>query len=163
MNILKDIPRTFLVAFAVMFLIGIAGGFLAVTQDTGSTQASAQSCEGYCVDLTEEAAYPVSVAVPVGEYVQFNTKDDKVHNLIVNAAADAHGGEAHGGAHSDDTADKDHHDVPEGALQSDHFGRNEAWRVQFKQAGTFRITDIHNENIDIVVVAYTPGGDYSIQ
>jgi plastocyanin len=96
-----------------------------------------------CISLKEGSAEPTLVTVEAGSDVQFNSSDGKMHNLSL----------VHSGIQ--------HHD--ESRYESGDFGANEAWKVQFKQDGSFTFHDKYNDKIQVSVVVYTPGKDYKIQ
>lgn len=105
--------------------------------------SSVPACKDTCVSLYEDKASPNTIAVAVGSYVQFNSKDGKTHDLSLGA-----GGEEH--QHM-------------GKFQSGEFKADEGWRVQFKNEGTFTFHDHYNPKVNIVVIVYTPGKDYKVQ
>ncbi len=75
------------------------------------TQVSSKvNCKDTCVSLFEDKASPNTIAVGVGSYVQFNSKDGKTHDLSLGA-----GGEEH-----------QHF----GKFQSGEFKGDEGWRVR---------------------------------
>ncbi len=101
-----------------------------------------KSCVGTCIALKKEGASPTTIAVPVGSFVQFNSADGKSHSLSLGG-----GGEEH--SHM-------------GQFSSGTFTADEAWRVQFKDEGTFKFHDHFNPKINVLIVVYTPGKDYKI-
>ena len=101
------------------------------------------NCKDTCVDLYQDKASPDTVAVTVGSYVQFNSKDGKTHDLSLGAGGSEH--------------------VHTGKFQSGDFGANEGWRVQFNEEGSFVFHDHLNPKISVLVVVYTAGKDYKIQ
>lgn len=119
----------------ILFAVGVATGIslVAVTvwqqsKVVGVTKA---------VALERDAAKPSVVAVKKGEYVQFNSRDGREHNLV---QGQLDGGVS--GGHG--TSDK----------QSGIFKANEAWRVQFKEKGTYNFYDQFNPRIVITVITY---------
>lgn len=149
------------VVFAAM--IGFAG--VRIMQPGN---ANAASCTGTCVEITAEGMNPDTLAVKVGDFVQFNTADGQMHNISLGAGA---------GAHVEEDQEKGHHEGKEtkgyvahgaphehvGDYSSGDFGSGEAWKVQFKKAGTFRLHDHYNPNLEILVVVYEPGVTSQIQ
>ena len=91
------------------------------------------------------------VAIKVLSLSDFSTNNDstEVHvgkwNIIVHEGDE--GGEEH---------------VHEGKFSSGEFKADEAWRVQFNDAGTFFFHDHLNPKLNILVVVYTPGANYKI-
>lgn len=141
------IANTPLLLASIAVLAGVVGFIGMRTQQ--SKPAAAASCQGICVALTAEGMNPDTLAIKVGEFVQFNTADGQTHNISLGAGDDGH-------------EDKDHaaHDAPHehvGDYSSGEFGKGEAWKVQFKKTGTFHLHDHHHPNLQILVVVYQPG------
>ncbi len=110
----------------------------------GNNQTGAPAnCKGECVALGKNKATPDTLAVKVGSYVQFNSADGKTHRLSIGE-----GGKEH-----------DH----KGNFSSGDFKGDEAWRVQFKDKGSFLFHDHYNPKISVSVVVYTPGKEYKVQ
>lgn len=109
---------------------------------TNKKAESRKDCNGTCVGLYKNKAIPDTIAVVRGTFVQFNSKDGKTHDLSLGK----------GGEHHEHT----------GTFQSGDFNANEAWRVQFKDDGSYYFHDHLNPAINILVVVYTPGKDYTI-
>lgn len=131
--------------FAVV-LAGIVGfgavyGFSSAYMDTKS--ASQDDCKDTCVALRKDGANPNSIAVALDSYVQFNSADGKSHNLSIGKGGDEH-------EHT-------------GKYYSGEFQADEAWRVQFKEEGTYTFHDHLNPKINIVVIVYQPGKDYKVE
>lgn len=146
MEILKKTPKNQNQALIVVFIVALIVGFAVVysiSSNDKSTTYSKSSCSGTCVSLFEDKASPDTLTVKVGDYVQFNSADGKSHNLSLGK-----GGEEHG---------------HKGKFYSGEFKADEAWRVQFKEEGTFFFHDHLNPKITILVVVYTPDKEYKIQ
>lgn len=152
--------------FGLLFLAAIGAGLISFTvvnnikgNEKLSATAEQKTCSDICVSLTESAMSPNAIFVKVGEFVQFNTNDGKTHNISLGAGADVH-----------DDASEDHHDADHettphehtGAYSSGEFGVGEAWRVQFKEPGTYMLHDHYNPKLFITVVVYQPGADNSV-
>ena len=120
----------------------LIGFFSIQAVSSARVQAEAAACQGNCVSLQQGRMTPDEIAVKEGSYVQFNTADDSKHNIALGDGADdsAH---SHSGAH-DHTA----------AYSSGDFGKGEAWRVQFKAKGTYKLHDHYNPSQRILVVVY---------
>ena len=123
---------------AVAILFGLVGFVIArqVGSDRASISATAECPVDVCVALQSEAAVPDTVAINVGQSIQFNSADGQTHSLSQGL-----GGEEH--SHT-------------GPYSSGDFAGDEAWRVQFKQPGTFKFHDHYNPDVNILVVAYEP-------
>ncbi len=100
-----------------------------------------------CVYLKGNHAEPDAITVAVGDYVQVNSADGQTHDI-----ASGSGDENHTGAH-----------VHTDGAESGSFKADEAWKVQFKTAGTFDFHDHYHPEIHFTVIAYIPGGDYKIK
>lgn len=90
------------------------------------------------VYLKDDKASPDTLAVQVGESVQFNTADGLTHYIGLG-----------GGGHS-------HKETGDGDLKSGQFGPGESYRVMIKKSGTFQFHDHEHANINVLVVAYEP-------
>lgn len=116
----------------------------AVTFTITSNKATSQTrCAGVCVALREDKAEPDTLTVKKGSFVQFNSADGKTHSL-----SRGKGGKTH--SHS-------------GKFTSGEFKADEAWRVQFKEEGSFFFHDHFNPKINVLVVVYKPGKDYKVE
>jgi plastocyanin len=98
------------------------------------------------VDIKDSVVTPNQLTIPIGQTVQFNTKDGLSHQMGL--------GEGSGNGHQHEDGQQAHeHD---GSYTSGEFGAGEAWKVTFKQAGTFTFHDHLHPNINILIVAYQP-------
>lgn len=134
-----------LVSLAALVLVSSIVGFMGVQAITGgsSKNVSNSRCDVICVALRPEGMDPSELAVEVGQFVQFNSADGQHHNI-----AEGDGAEAHKGAD-----DPNHHDHV-GGFVSGEFGPDEAWRVQFKKPGTYKLHDHHHPDQKILVIVY---------
>lgn len=130
---------------ATLFVSTVVGfGLVYGLSDRSTTITNrANSCEGTCIALKKEGASPATVAVPVGGFVQFNSADGASHSLSIGS-----------GGH-------DHNHT--GKFSSGTFKADEAWRVQFKDEGTFKFHDHLNPKINVLIIVYTPGKEYKVQ
>jgi plastocyanin len=129
--------------FAIILLIGIAsvfGGFY-LSQPAGWKKPlqAHRHCSDICVELRPGGMMPDELAVKAGSFVQFNSADGKKHNLAEGDGSDS-------GHHNN-------HDHT-GRFASGDFAADEAWRVQFKQRGTYKLHDHYNPNLRILIVVY---------
>jgi plastocyanin len=134
--------RVSLVSITLIAIAFAAAGFMIARQvaiDSQGATASQYACEGTCVALMADKAEPDTLTVKAGEYVQFNSADGKAHSLSLGLGGKEH---QHKGPFSS------------GAFQAD-----EAWRVQFKEPGTYTFHDHLNPNINVLVVVYQEGTD----
>ena len=110
------------------------------------------------VDLLADGPEPSAVSVEKGKYVQFNTKDSKTHNIgqgsgeVTSHAAHGDDEQSTHGEH----VKTETHEHTEGTKESGVFGRDQAYRLQFNEKGTFTFHDHLNPEISIVVVVYEP-------
>lgn len=133
---------------AVVVVAGLISFGAVVATANKKAVAGAKSCQAICVSLTKDGISPDTLAVKVGEYVQFNSADGQQHNIGLG------GGEAD--KQTDATGHEHHEHV--GDYTSGDFVANEAWRVQFKQPGTYKFHDHYNPNLNILIVVYDPAG-----
>ncbi len=116
-------------------------GFLAA-----QTMASKNSKSIHHVNLTSHGADPNVIAVVKGQYVQFNARDGKQHQMSQGSGDNEAHHQTHMGVHEHQVNGKD----------SGVFGPSEAYRVQFSQTGTFNFHDHLNPKLSITVVVYEP-------
>lgn len=139
--------RNFVVGFLAIILA--VGGFIIASNFSGATHQSARTSaimdnEGNAitnVTLKDNKATPDTVTVLAGNTVQFNSADNKKHNMAEGE------GNAAGHVHNH-----------EGSYQSRDFGANEAWRVRFKKAGNYFFHDHYNPDLNVLVVVYEHKG-----
>lgn len=93
----------------------------------------------YTVSLFIDHAQPQELMLKVGEFVQFNSKDGKYHNISSGKGNDY---------------GKDHDHVGE-AFVSGVFGPDEGYLLQFKKAGIFYFHDDLNPKLFVTVVVYS--------
>jgi plastocyanin len=120
--------------------------FIARTQSSNAIVRSNTCRQSTCIDITSSGLRPDSVAVRKGDTVQFNTKDGQLHNFGIGGGSDhsSQGKDASGG----------HGHEHFGEYASGDFGADQAWRVQFKQTGTYMFHDHYNPNLNVLVVVY---------
>lgn len=131
----------------IMTVVAIAAAAISFGA-TYSRQSQTVAATGNVVqvDLLGDHADPSVVSVEKGQYVQFNAKDGKMHDI----------GQGRGeSATHHDHADTGHEHVAE-AEQSGTFGDKEAYKLQFTETGTFTFHDHLHPTISIVVVVYEP-------
>lgn len=159
MNSLTQFAQNhFKLVVAAILLIAVVASFSAMYVFSSQDQVSAnQACEvDICVDITENGMQPGEIAVKTGQYVQFNTKDDRSHSLSLGNGT-SHGEKSHDEDTADseaDSHDSDHSHEHLGSLQSGKFGPGEGWKVQFTEPGTFVIHDHNYPENSILVVVY---------
>ncbi len=124
--------------YSVMFtLLALVAGVISFTvASRGSAQSSGEMSlqNDVAVSLRDEGAVPDTITVRAGQTVQFNSADGRSHNLSLGK-----GGEEHN---------------HRGPFASGEFGADEAWRVQFKQAGSYFFHDHYNPSSIVLVVVY---------
>lgn len=128
----------------VFMLVALAGFTATFAMSKGSSAVtSTTKCQGTCVALQADGAKPDTITVTPGSYVQFNSADGKEHSLSLGDGGSEH----------------EH----KGSFSSGDFKADEAWRVQFKDEGSYIFHDHYNPDINVLVVVYTPGKDYKIE
>ena len=90
----------------------------------------------HMVSLVGKKADPEIVLARVGDYVQFNSRDGKNHDLEQGSG----------------NAIDESHDHKEFALGSGNFTKDEAYKVQFKKVGIYAFHDHYNPDIYIRVI-----------
>ena len=147
MQAFKGFSRKQFGTLAAVLLVASLVSFLAIftlsTRNKDNRMSSQSTCQGTCVDLYEDKASPDTLAVSVGSFVQFNSKDGKTHDLSLGGGGNEH--------------------QHKGKFQSGEFKGDEGWRVQFKEEGTYTFHDHYNPKVNVVLVVYTPGKDYKVQ
>ncbi len=99
----------------------------------------------HTVDLLGDHASPNEFAIKVGEYIQFNTKDNSTHNIA----------EGQGAEEGTSTVEKGHdHGVDFG--ESGSFGAGEAYKVKISKVGAYFFHDHVHPAITVTVLVYDP-------
>lgn len=122
----------------VIPLFAIAVVFGSALRIGRQSQSQSQSQSLYRIALLPDRAEPNILIVTVGEFVDFASRDNRSHNLIIEK-----------NAHED--GNHDHRQQESGA-----FGADEAYRVEFNQPGTWKFSDKSNPNVAATVIAYVP-------
>ncbi len=113
------------------------------------------SCASNCVLITNNGFAKSELAVKVGDFVEFRSADGKSHNLALGEGNE-HSSSTSQPAQTDSDTEHSHDHVQ--GTESGTFGADEAWKVQFKKAGTYIIHDHLNPELNILVIAYQPVG-----
>lgn len=93
------------------------------------------------VDILADRISPNELVVPVGDYVQFDTKDGQQHNMAQGDGHDlAHGHMMHDG------------DEP----QSGIFGEGEAYKVTFTKTGLYVFHDQLHPDLNVAILVFDP-------
>lgn len=138
------LSRKQLSLLAVIALTAGFMGFFGMRATLGQTATATKSCDlAKCVQLTESGAIPDILTIEVGTVVIFNSADGKKHSLSLGE-----GGEDH---------------VHSGPFSSGDFEADEAWKVEFKEQGTFEFHDHYNPKLSVLVVVFKPGADRTIK
>ena len=140
----------YLKVLLLVIIIGlIAFGTTFSLSRSKSLELSSSKCDQkiVCVALREDRAEPDAISVPIGGYAQFNSADNKMHNI-----AEGSGDVDHDGSH-----------VHSGKHLSGDFKANEGWKVQFNKTGTFEFHDHYNPKINFIVIVYQPDADYKLK
>lgn len=166
-SILKRLQHNLPLFIGVVAVIAGGIGFFGIqaltgkTSDSKITAVAKSTCEvAACVDLMDGTTGLETLTVTTGSFVQFNSKDGKKYNLgIAQEKGSLKFDHADGEASHSHTEGDGHPDIS--GFNSGDFSGDEAWRVQFKEDGTFIFKDAYNQEISILVVVYTPGKDYT--
>jgi plastocyanin len=131
-------------------LIIVVAGILVVTSGFGfglarlTAPKTASAAADHTVNLLADRADPTAIAVLKGEYVQFNSKDGKTHNIGQGSGDDP--------VHQQLGQDVHAHNYNE--KESGNFGADEGYRVQFNEVGTYAFHDHLNPKISVTVIVY---------
>lgn len=142
-KIANFLAKNTLISLAIVGIVAGVASF-SVIRGLGNDKIAATNCESICVSLKSDGMFPNELAVKTGQIVQFNSADGEHHNI-------SEGDGAHGSGHGHGE-DKTHEHV--GDYLSGEFGPDEAWRVQFNKAGTYKLHDHYNPKQSILVVVY---------
>ncbi len=130
------------IGFMAILALTAAVGFRA-TSSLGAHKSRSIDAS-HVVNLLSDHADPSVIAVVKGEYVQFNSKDGKTHNI----------GQGSGDDEVHQSLGADQHDHAAEGKESGEFSPSEGYRVQFNQTGTYAFHDHLNPKISITVVVY---------
>ncbi len=101
------------------------------------------------VALTGDSTKPVDILINVGDYVQFNSKDGKEHQIIQGKPTVDHGHEELADAiHGED------HGTTFSPLDSGVIEADEGYLVQFNSVGKYDFHDNYNHDYAITVIVY---------
>lgn len=124
-----------LITAAIVFYAVSRSGVFAPSQATITNKTKSANTV-HMVSLLKNKADPEIVLAKTGDYVQFNAKDGKEHNLSQGS----------GNAATDDHA---HNEV---GLESGVFKSDEAYKIQFKKVGIYSFHDHNNPDTYIRVI-----------
>ncbi len=136
--------------FVLLLMFGVVVSFALLRTPAKSVSAT-DSEEGVMVhniSLLSDRAVPEELVIVLGEYIQFNTKDDKIHNI-----AQGQGSEE---VHSSTSRTVTSHDHDEAFVDSGPFGKGEAYKVRINKTGAYFFHDHLNPSIYITVLVYEP-------
>lgn len=88
--------------------------------------------------LTNERKEPIDMVISSGDYIQFNSKDGKDHQILQGAATE------------------DHAPSPS-PLDSGIIKDGKSYLLQFNKTGKYEFHDNYNHNYTITVLVYDPG------
>ena len=137
----KRIPL--IITFILIFVLFSVGSFFAIQKISGNKTHEVQKVI-HEIQLTDTAITPNDLAIKVGEYVQFNSKDKRKHTIIQGKDDTTSSTESNAHNHGDSGVN----------LKSPEFGEGEGYLVNFKQAGTYYFHDNNYPNDYILVLAY---------
>ena len=139
---MKGTKLKMVVAAGSLLIFGGLGFW--ITSSIVSAKNLSDSGAVYHLNLTRQGADPSIIAITKGDYVEFDVKDGKQHQISQGSGDD----EAHQQAHNDI------HEHLVGGKQSGVFGPSQGYRVQFHQTGTFSFHDHFNPKLSLTVVVY---------
>ncbi len=141
-----------IVIIGLLLAVGIGFAFVSSMNNNNKTSFKTVCDEGtVCVDLFEAGSSPSEIAVEVGKSVQFNAKGSS--STVYHLATKDEQGSLH---HDHGSTEKEH-------ISSGDFSGDEAWKVEFKETGSFQFVDEYNPAIEILVVVYDPNTKNTIE
>lgn len=153
LNIDKLSSKVFVPLIAV---IALTIGYVGSSAYAKRNIAPAVACQDVCISILKDGFSKSEVAVKVGTFIEFVEADGQMHNLALGSGIEAHGdtsGHEEDVSHTTNEKHNDEHEHVSGT-ESGEFGKGEAWRVQFKQKGTYIVHDHLHPESSILVVAY---------
>lgn len=138
---------------ALTFL-AIGVGFTGAHAYASRSVVKRSNCVDICVSILKDGFSQSELAVKVGSTVEFRSADGASHNLALGDGDSHSGNKSLEDEHEDEAGSEDHSHEHVNGTESGVFGADEAWRVQFKEPGTFIIHDHLNPETSILVVAY---------
>lgn len=141
-----------MISFASVYAVQTSGNQAA--SNNVATQADDRSKLGskenpHLVSLTKDQTEPVDLLIDVGDYVQFNSSDGSVHQLIQGKPTADHG--------HDEYADAVHgeaHGATDSPLDSGIIKADEGYLLQLNKVGKYDFHDNYNHNYAITVIVY---------
>lgn len=145
-KILKNPLLIFVGGFVVVSVAAFAVTYtMSAKSEKTSTASIVTNAQGtkedpHQVALLANNKDPVDIIIKKGEYIQFNSKDGKDHQLIQGAHSKEHGPTGHTPSPLDS-----------GIIKGD-----EGYLLQFKETGKYDFHDNYNHNSTISVLVYDP-------
>ena len=136
-----DVSKRTGIILVAVFIVFALGAFIA---SRTSAKASAKSDSSHNVALTMSGIQPSAIAITKGDYVEFDTKDGRAHEI----------GQGKGDDEVHHASGQDVHDHLIGGKQSGNFGPGEGYKVQFNQTGTYDFHDHLHPELSLTVVVY---------
>lgn len=128
--------------FTIVLFASVALSATIITLYSGNTFGASipreklRSSNIHMVALLKDKADPEIVLAKVGDYVQFNAGDGKEHNLSQGSG----------------NAVDENHAHAEAGIESGRFGKDEAYKIQFKKVGIYSFHDHNNPDTYIRVI-----------
>lgn len=127
--------------FIAIFVFFALGAFIA---SRTYANASAKADTSHSVALTMSGIKPSAIAITKGDYVEFDTKDGRTHEI----------GQGKGDDEVHHASGQDVHDHLIGGKLSGNFGPGEGYKVRFSQTGTYDFHDHLHPELSLTVVVY---------
>ena len=131
--------KNYLYIFAVIAVAALGVKSFSVYAQNDSVSRVEKKVIHY-VALHATSSEPSYLLIKTGEYVEFDSKDGKSHNI------------ASGVGNGND----EKHDHQQGQVESGEFAPDEGFLAQFNKVGTFYFHDHQNPNINISIGVYDP-------
>ncbi len=140
--------KTVWIAIGVFFVLGLVGVVYAYPSALPKAENSLQKNSIlttpqkviHHVALNSSGADPTDLLIKKGEYVEFDSKDGKIHD-IASGVGDG---------------DAEHHDHTATGVESGDFKADEGYLVQFNKIGSFYFHDHLHPALTISVAVYEP-------
>ncbi|GAC1371158.1 MAG: hypothetical protein NVSMB39_4670 [Candidatus Saccharimonadales bacterium] len=133
--------RRNILTVAAVFAVTAGLGYVVARASQHQAKAAAPD---HIINLLSDRADPSAMAVIRGDYVQFDAKDGKTHNIGQGSGDDQVHQQLGQAVHEHDYT----------AKESGAFGPDEGYRVQFNKTGTYAFHDHLNPKISVTIVVY---------
>ncbi len=128
------------IVFFLLITIVTAGTVLGISSILNDNPNVKSTSHIHPISLQVTKASPDIVRLPIGDYAQFNSRDNKSHDIAQGQ------GNGYGATHEHD----------ESGIESGKFGPDEAYKIQFKKVGIYDFHDHLHPEIHVTIIAFDP-------